>query len=133
MNRLHFAALPAVKAGQRFVAAGLPGAADACLLARYARTHTAGRALLTVLCADAVDAQRLADEIQWFDPALRVRVLPDWETLPYDNFSPHQDLTSARLATLYDVARGDCDVVVVPVVTALLRLPPPAFRAYLLL
>ena len=41
----------------------------------------------------------------------RVGILPDWETLPYDQFSPHQDLVSERLATLYRISRGECDVV----------------------
>ena len=61
----------------------------------------------------------------WFAPGLRVALLPDWETLPYDPFSPHQDLVSERLATLYRVSRGECDVLVVAATTALYRLAPP--------
>jgi len=56
-------------------------------------------------------------------------VLPDWETLPYDHFSPHQDLVSERLATLYRVARGECDVLVVAATTALYRFAPPSYLA----
>jgi transcription-repair coupling factor (superfamily II helicase) len=56
--------------------------------------------LLAVVTASPLEAQRLAEEIAWFAPELRVHLLPDWETLPYDNFSPHQDLISERLATL---------------------------------
>jgi transcription-repair coupling factor (superfamily II helicase) len=62
-------------------------------------------------------------------PQLRVRLLPDWETLPYDSFSPHHDLVSERLATLYAVMRGDCDVLLVPASTAVYRLAPPAYLA----
>ena len=40
-------------------------------------------------------------------PALRVAVFPDWETLPYDTFSPHQDLISERLATLWRMRSGE--------------------------
>ncbi|PMY01024.1 hypothetical protein C1X54_36730, partial [Pseudomonas sp. GW460-13] len=76
-----------------------------------------------------VDAQRLAEEIPWFAPELRVRLLPDWETLPYDSFSPHQDLVSERLATLHDIQTGQCDVMLVPATTALYQLAPPAFLA----
>ena len=61
--------------------------------------------------------------------ALRVALLPDWETLPYDHFSPHQDLVSERLATLYRVSRGECDVLVVAATTALYRLAPPSYLA----
>ena len=63
-----------------------------------------------MVSATALDAQRLVDEIAWFAPQLRVCLLPDWETLPYDQFSPHQDLVSERLATLYRIPRGEFDV-----------------------
>ncbi|MFN3752110.1 MAG: transcription-repair coupling factor [Thiobacillus sp.] len=104
---------------------GLAGAADALYLAELAR-HAAP---LVVVCASAWDANRLAEELRWFDPELRVCAFPDWETLPYDAFSPHPDLISERLATLYQISRGDFDVAVVAFSTALYRLAPPAFLA----
>ncbi len=85
--------------------------------------------MLAVITSNALAAQRLADEIPWFAPALRVAMLPDWETLPYDHFSPHQDLVSERLATLYRASRGECDVLVVAATTALYRLAPPSYLA----
>ena len=85
--------------------------------------------MLAVLCADASSSQRLHDEIPFFAPGLRVHALPDWETLPYDQFSPHQDLVSERLATLHHVSRGECDVLLVPVTTASYRLAPPSHLA----
>ena len=81
------------------------------------------------VCAEALAAQRLASEIAWLAPALRISVLPDWETLPYDHFSPHQDLVSERLATLYHASRGECDVLLVAATTALYRLAPPSYLA----
>ncbi|MBW8307870.1 MAG: transcription-repair coupling factor, partial [Thiobacillus sp.] len=84
---------------------------------------------LAVVCASAWDANRLTEELRWFDPALRVCVFPDWETLPYDSFSPHPDLISERLATLYQISRGEFDIAVVALSTALYRLAPPAFLA----
>ena len=84
---------------------------------------------MLVLTADPLQAQRLAEEIHLFAPQLRVRQLPDWETLPYDAFSPHQDLISERLKTLDALMRHTVDVLTVPVTTALYRLPPPAFLA----
>ena len=77
-----------------------------------------------IVCAQAAQAQRLVDEIRWFAPSLNVRLFPDWETLPYDAFSPHQDLVSERLATLHEIRNGQCDVLVVPATTALVRLAP---------
>ena len=61
-----------------------------------------------------------------------MRPLPDWETLPYDTLSPHQDLVSERLETLYRLSQpdaGDIDVLVVPATTALHRLAPPQYVA----
>ncbi len=58
-----------------------------------------------------------------------MRLLPDWETLPYDTFSPHQDLVSERLATLHDLGEGRCDILLVPATTALYRMPPASFLA----
>jgi len=104
---------------------GLAGAADALYLAELAR-HAAP---LAVVCASAWDANRLAEELRWFDPELRVCAFPDWETLPYDTFSPHPDLISERLATLYQISRGEFDIAVVALSTALYRLAPPAFLA----
>src|SRR5699024_2901799 len=54
--------------------------------------------------------------------------LPDWETLPYDTFSPHQDIISERLATLYQLPRLSQGVLIIPITTLMLRLPP---RQYL--
>ncbi len=85
--------------------------------------------MLTVVTANPLDAQRLQEEITWIAPQLRLHQLPDWETLPYDSFSPHQDLVSERLSTLYAISRGEADVVLVPASTALYRMAPPAYLA----
>lgn len=101
------------------------GSADALLLAELAGQ----RRPLVVVTQTASQAQRLREEIQWFAPTLALHLLPDWETLPYDQLSPHQDLTSERLATLYQFSRNACDVALVPITTALYRLPPQAYLA----
>ena len=105
------------------------GSADALLLARLGRSHADAHRVLAVFSAEPADTQRLADEIPFFDPTLRVAVFPDWETLPYDSFSPHQDLISERLATLWRIHQRDVDVVLLPATTALTRLAPPSFLA----
>ncbi len=105
------------------------GSADALALAQCATDAVTQGRLLAIVCADALAVQRLAAEMAWYAPALRISVLPDWETLPYDHFSPHQDLVSERLATLYHVSRGECDVLLVAATTALYRLAPPAYLA----
>ncbi|MDE1184390.1 transcription-repair coupling factor [Paraburkholderia sp.] len=118
-----------VKAGQRFAFDGTLGSSDAMLIARYHLAYHQQVPLLAVVCASAVDAQRLSQEIGFFAPQARVRLLPDWETLPYDTFSPHQDLVSERLATLHDLGEGRCDILIVPATTALYRMAPASFMA----
>lgn len=112
----------------------LSGSADSLWLARQAREKRPHATLpggppLVVLAASAQDAERLREETTWFAPGLRVHRLPDWEILPYDQFSPHPDLISERLATLWQFGNGDFDVGIVPVTTALQRLPPRAYLA----
>ncbi|MEI7575112.1 MAG: transcription-repair coupling factor, partial [Methylotenera sp.] len=82
---------------------------------------------LVIITANGFDAQRLLEEIPYFAPTLSVHLLPDWETLPYDQFSPHPDLISERLTTLYQIAQNACDVIIVPLSTALIRLSPKAY------
>ncbi len=121
--------LPSISPGKRFTLPRPTGSGDALLLARLAQSRAAERRLLAIVTADPGDAQRLADELPFFAPGLRIAVFPDWETLPYDNFSPHQDLISERLATLWRVLQRDLDVVLLPATTALTRLAPPSFLA----
>ena len=113
------------KPGQRLDLPHLAGSSDALAIARLAD----GKRMLVVVTANPLDAQRLSDEIAWLAPDLRTHLLPDWETLPYDSFSPHQDLISERLSTLYAITRGGADIALVPASTALYRLAPPAFLA----
>ena len=116
------------KCGERPGFALPHGSGDALLLARLARQRVEKKlGMLAIVCADPHDAERLKDEIKWFAPALRAHVLPDWETLPYDAISPHQDLVSERLETLYLIARGEVDVLLVAASTALQRLAPAQY------
>jgi transcription-repair coupling factor (superfamily II helicase) len=93
--------LPLIAPGKKFTLARPTGSADALLLARYAEQQKAAGRLTAIVTAEPGDTQRLEDELKFFAPGLRVAVFPDWETLPYDTFSPHQDLISERLATLW--------------------------------
>lgn len=106
-----------------------PGSADALLLARLAQRELRDGRLAAIVTADANDAQRLLDELAFFAPELRCALFPDWETLPYDTFSPHQDLISERLATLWRILQREADVILLPASTALYRVAPPAFLA----
>ncbi len=125
--------LPLLACGKRYTLPQPAGSADALLLAQLGQREKAAGKLTAIITADAATAQRLMDEMAFFAPALRCALFPDWETLPYDSFSPHQDLISERLATLWRIQQRDketgADVVIVPATTALYRLAPPAFLA----
>jgi len=121
--------LPITKPGQISRSTTSCNGEDSLALANLASTLKTGKQHypLVILCASAFDAQRLLEEIPYFAPNLSVHLLPDWETLPYDQFSPHPDLISDRLTTLYQISQNACDVVIVPLSTALIRLSPKAY------
>ncbi|GAB2531580.1 MAG: transcription-repair coupling factor [Comamonadaceae bacterium] len=125
--------LPKLPPGKRFTVPRPTGSADALLLARLGEREKSAQRTTVIVTADASDAQRLIDEMTFFAPELRCALFPDWETLPYDQFSPHQDLISERLAALWRISQKDretgADVVIVPATTALYRLAPPSFLA----
>ena len=117
--------LPSVSQSIRFpyAANGL----DSLSLASFACRLKTTKQALVVITSSAFEAQRLIEEIPYFAPDLSLHLLPDWETLPYDVFSPHPDLISERLATLYQISQNNFDIVIVPIATALLRMPPVAY------
>ena len=80
---------------------------------------------LLLIASDPRHADQLEAEIRWFaGDSLAVMHFVEWETLPYDSFSPHQDIISARLRVLSllpGLARG---IVIVSGPSLLQRLPP---------
>ena len=104
----------------------LTGGALAMAVCHAAESHD-GALLLVV--PDTPSAFKLEAELEFFkQPAdWPVMVFPDWETLPYDSFSPHQDIISQRLLTLHQMLAMHRGVVIVPVNTLMLRLAPKSF------
>ncbi len=93
-----------------------------------ARLLTRSDHFLLYVTRNTEDADRVRREIGFFAAGADTPLaFPDWETLPYDNFSPHQDIISERLATLYSLPRQERGVLVAPVQTLMQRLPPTAF------
>ena len=84
---------------------------------------------LLVLTANAEDARRRESEFRFFAPHLATAFFPDWETLPYERFSPHKDLISERLSLLWQLKNRLIDVLIVPIATAMQKLPPLSFIA----
>ena len=101
----------------------LYGAAPALAISAAANRHPKP---VIVVCDGAAEAARLSDELRFFAPPdLPISQFPDWETLPYDVFSPHQDIVSERLATLLQIPRLERGVIVVPIATLMQRLATP--------
>ena len=128
---------PKLSPGKRYTLPRPISSADSLLLAEFATREKAAGRITAIVTADTTDAQRIVDELAFFAPDLQTVMFPDWETLPYDTFSPHQDLISERLATLWRIhsratnpqATDTADVVLIPATTALYRLAPPSFLA----
>lgn len=105
----------------------LPGTATSIAIANAAKKSPGP---LLVVCEDNETAERLKRELRYFCKALgdiKVFGLPDWETLPYDNFSPHQDIISDRLNALYHIPQLDAAVLVVSVSSLMHKLPPQSY------
>jgi transcription-repair coupling factor (superfamily II helicase) len=112
-------ALPVVKWGKLY------GAAAALAIAEAA-SKAAGP--LIVITQNSREAEALSEEIGFFlGNRLPVRLFPDLETLPYDSFSAHPDITSARLSTLAELPRARAGVWLVAIDTLLQRLAPRSY------
>src|SRR5690606_34092223 len=90
--------LPAAGQQRAFWRAPVNSTALALAVAKAARAHAV---LLVAITRDTHSAHALEAELQVFAGELPVLHFPDWETLPYDLFSPHADIVSQRIATLY--------------------------------
>ncbi|NWO05319.1 MAG: transcription-repair coupling factor [Alteromonadaceae bacterium] len=115
----------------------LHGCSDALAICESAQSH---KGLTLVVTRSTDDAIRLEQSIRFFlnlppeedgatvtEEGLELLSLPDWETLPYDLFSPHQDITSRRLRTLHRLPSTQHGILVVPARTLMHRLAPPSY------
>ena len=99
------------------------GSSRALLIAEAARSHSG---LLVAVTRDTQRAHVLEAELKVFAGGLPVLHFPDWETLPYDVFSPNPEIVSQRIATLYQLPNTRRGVLVVPVATLMQRIAPRA-------
>ncbi len=116
-----------VKPGDKQVWGDAQGAALSLAVADAAQRH-AGFSL--IITPDQEQAERLRRELDFFiDPTQQLELLtyPDWETLPYDTFSPHQDIISQRLHTLHRLPRVKRGILIVAASTLMHKTPPVSF------
>ncbi|OQX35764.1 MAG: transcription-repair coupling factor [Oceanospirillales bacterium LUC14_002_19_P2] len=116
-----------VKPGDKQVWGDAQGAALSLTVADAAQRH-AGFSL--IITPDQEQAERLRRELDFFiNPTQQLELLtyPDWETLPYDTFSPHQDIISQRLHTLHRLPRVKQGILIVAASTLMHKTPPVSF------
>ncbi|MGL5948703.1 MAG: transcription-repair coupling factor [Aeromonas sp.] len=124
MLPITFPPLP-TKAGQKTVLGHLLGASAAIIAAELI---TAADAPVVLLTQDTQSALKLEQSLRDLLPESHtVRLFPDWETLPYDTFSPHQDIISTRLEALYQLPSLTRGVLIVPIATLMLRCAPQSY------
>ena len=115
--------LPWVKSTTDKIAWGnLVGSSLALCLSEAIQQHDN---LVVLVTPDTPSALRLEQELGFLLPDIPVMLFPDWETLPYDHFSPHQDIISQRLASLNTLKHEKQSVLIVPVATLMLRTARP--------
>ena len=114
------------KPGFRYDWGGLYGSALGLALQQVAKSK---RGFLLVITPDSQSANRVTEELSFYRNEEEIAILnfPSWETLPYDRFSPHQDIISERIQTLYRLPRLKQGILVVPIATLMQRLPPRSF------
>ncbi len=100
----------------------LNGAALSIAIAEFAQ---AAQELILLIVPDFVTAFRLERELAFFD--IPLVHFPDWETLPYDNFSPHQDIISQRLSALHNLPNFRKGVLIIPIATLMHKLCPQTY------
>jgi transcription-repair coupling factor (superfamily II helicase) len=101
----------------------LYGASAALVISRAAEQHAGP---LLVVTGNTSEAQQLEYALRFFSAAPSHPVLhfPDWETLPYDAFSPHQDIISERLACLASLPTLQQGILLLPIQTLMHRIAP---------
>jgi len=115
------------KSGERLKWQQPVGCGLSLAISNVAQSHSGP---LVILCDDTHSAQQLLHELYFFlghRSDIPVMIFPDWETLPYDNFSAHQDIISERLSTLYRLPTLQKGIILVPTRTAAQRLCPRSF------
>lgn len=101
---------------------GLAGSSVALALAELVDQHDTPVLIVT---PDAPQAHRLEHEMQYLSrKGEQVMVFPDWETLPYDSFSPHQDIISERLSVLAQLPSMQSGALIVSLNTLIQRIAP---------
>lgn len=119
-----------VQSGKRQLWGGLSGSSLGLAIANFAEKF---QGLTLVVTENSQQAERLQSELEFFtqsnssDSLFQINVFPDWETLPYDNFSAHQDIISQRLETLFYLPQRRRSILIVSITTLMHKLTPASY------
>lgn len=81
-----------------------------------------------IICASQKQAEQLYLDLNFFwGKDHKIELFPDWEILPYDDFSPHQDLISKRLTILYELSLKPAKVIIASLNALIYKICPPDF------
>jgi len=117
------------QAGKTVHYGNLHGSSFSAIISAASRFH---QGLMVLVTEDMASALRLESELRFFlsnHPSCPTLAFPDWETLPYDVFSPHQEIISQRIETLYHLPKTSKGILILPVATLMQRIAP---RDYLM-
>ena len=121
----HFLQTPAPSSAQSLRVGQLYGSSRSLLLCEQVAAHPG---LSVIVCCDMTDAEQLEQEIRFFSPEQPgIYRFPDLETLPYDQFSPHQDIVSERIKCLASITDAKSGILILPVSTLLQKIAPADF------
>jgi transcription-repair coupling factor (superfamily II helicase) len=121
----HFLQIPALSSAQPLRVGQLYGSSRSLLLCEQVARH---EGLSVIVCCDMTDAEQLEQEIRFFSSQQpRIYHFPDLETLPYDQFSPHQDIVSERIECLASITDAKSGILILPVSTLLQKIAPADF------
>jgi transcription-repair coupling factor (superfamily II helicase) len=116
---------PLKNKSDRLEFANLLGSSQALAISQCAQQDSSP---LILIVNDTPSALKLSRELQFFnEDKVELLTFPDWETLPYDHFSPHQDIISTRIETLYKLPNLKNAILIVPITTLLLHIAPPSY------
>ena len=117
--------IPAAIPGHPLHLGQLYGASRSLMLAEQIASYAG---LSVIVCSDMADADQIEQEVLFFNHRKpKIFRFPDLETLPYDQFSPHQDIISERIKCLASISAATHGLLILPISTLLQKVAPPEF------
>lgn len=115
--------LQQIPAGERRWIGNLPGALPSLLLSELAQVSQSAKQLIVMVAKNTTQVAQIEEELHFF--GIKPYLFPDWETLPYDRLSPHQEIISERLALLANMP--STGIVLIAASTLSQRIAPPSW------